>query len=68
MLSIFSDECFIIFPSCAAEDACNDEGGGSSAGRRSLKFFLFSPLFWRKSGERFSNPGKQPLSNIRGGN
>lgn len=45
MLSIFSDECFIIFPSCAAEDACNDEGGGSSAGRRSLKFFLFSPLF-----------------------
>lgn len=40
MLSIFSAQCFIIFPSCAAEDACNDAGGGNSAGKRSLKFFV----------------------------
>lgn len=51
MLSIFSDECFIIFPSCATEEACNDEGGGSSAGRRSLKFLVFSSFLEEKRGE-----------------
>lgn len=47
MLSIFSDECFIISPSCAAEDACNGEGGGSSTGRRSVKI-IFSSSFLKE--------------------
>lgn len=66
MLSIFSDGCFIISASCAAEDACNGEGGGSSAGRRSVRI-IFSSSFFKESGKSFSNSGKQPLSNIRGG-
>lgn len=48
MLSIFSDERFIIFPFCAAEDACNDEGGGSSTGRCFFPFLFF----WRKAAQK----------------
>lgn len=57
MLSIFSEECFIIFPSCAAEVARNDDGGGSSAGRRSLKFFVFSSFLGGKAGRVSVTPG-----------
>lgn len=55
MLSIFSDECFIICPSCAAEAACNDEGGGSSTGRRSVKIFVF--FLGGKAGSVSVTPG-----------
>lgn len=35
---------------CAAEDACNDEGGGSSAGRRSVKMCFFFPFLFLEEG------------------
>lgn len=57
MLPIFSEECFIIFPSCAAEDACNGGGGGSSVGRRSLKFFVFSSFLGGKARRVSVTPG-----------
>lgn len=50
MRSIFSVELFVVFPFCAAEDACNDEGGeAAQADGAGRCFFLF--FLWRKAAQ-----------------
>lgn len=73
MFSIFSgDGCF--FSAClvlltAEEDACNEEGGGSSEGGWSGLWKYFHFLRRTKEERRPSITFKnQPVSNIRGGN
>lgn len=73
MFSIFSDDDWLFSALLtAAEDACNEEGGGSAEGRwrDGKKYFHFVRGLqpWWGGEEGFNNFKKRPVSNIRGGN